>query len=66
MIKSTASGPTPAFSNARRAATVAMSLVNSFSAANRRSLIPVRVVIHWSVVSTIFSKSWLRNTRAGT
>ncbi len=41
------------------AALAAMSEVNSSSAAIRRSLMPVRVVIHSSEVSTIFSKSAL-------
>src|SRR5688500_17526433 len=51
---------------ARRAAFAAMSDVNSFSAATRRSLMPVRVVIHSSEVSTSFSRSALVRTFSGT
>ena len=43
----------------------AMSLVCSPSAAMRRSLMPVREVIHSSLVSTIFSRSALVITRSG-
>jgi len=42
-----------------------MSEVNSSAAAMRRSLMPVRVVIHSSVVSTSFSSSALVRTREG-
>ena len=43
-----------------------MSLVYSSFAAMRRSLMPVRVVIHSSVVSTISQRSALVRTRSGT
>ena len=66
MIRSICSGVMPARSMASRAALVAMSEVNSSSAAMRRSLMPVRVVIHSSVVSTIFSRSALVRIRSGT
>src|SRR3954468_16731715 len=55
----------PPFCIARIAARVAISEVNSFSAAMRRSLIPVRERIHSSEVSTIFSNSALVRTRSG-
>ena len=48
------------------AASAAMSEVNSSGAAMRRSLMPVRVMIHSLDVSTIFSKSALVRTRLGT
>ena len=51
---------------ARRAAFVARSEVNSSGAAMRRSLMPVRVVIHSSEVSTIFSRSALVRIFSGT
>ena len=66
MIKSTSAGSTFARSRARFAAKVAMSEVYSSSAAMRRSLMPVRVVIHSSVVSTNFSRSALVSTFSGT
>jgi hypothetical protein len=66
MMRSLCSAVTPARSIALRAALVAMSEVYSSSAAMRRSLMPVRVVIHSSVVSTIFSKSALVTTFSGT
>src|SRR5262245_58305108 len=53
-------------SNARVAALAAMSEVNSFAAARRRLLMPVREVIHSSVVSTMRSRSALVSTLAGT
>ena len=45
--------------------TAAMDAVVSFAAATRRSRIPVRVRIHSSEVSTIFSSSALVSTRSG-
>jgi hypothetical protein len=57
---------TPAAFMARMAALAARSEVNSSLAAMRRSLIPVREVIHSSVVSTIFSSSKLVSALAGT
>ena len=57
MIKLISSARTPACSIARRAAAAPMSDVHWSAAAMRRSLMPVRVVIHSSVVSSIFSKS---------
>src|SRR5262252_1896458 len=66
MIKSSSSGLTLARSIARNPAWAAKSDVNSSLPASRRSLIPVRAVIHSSVVSTIFSRSALVKIFAGT
>jgi len=66
MIRSICSAVTAALFMALRAAWVARSDVNSSLAAKRRSLIPVRVVIHSSEVSTIFSRSALVRIFAGT
>src|SRR5512144_2485381 len=55
----------PALSSAARAAAVPMVEVSSPLAAMRRSLIPVRVAIHSSVVSTTLARSSLVNTRFG-
>ncbi len=66
MIKSIWLAVTPAIFIARWAAFAAMSEVNSSFAAMRRSLMPVRVVIHSSDVSTIFSRSALVKTFSGT
>ena len=57
MMRSSSAGSTSAISNARRAARVAKVEVNSPSAAIRRSLIPVRLVIQSVLVSTIRSRS---------
>src|SRR6266850_1921401 len=65
-IKSIWSAVTPAIFIARSAACVARSEVNSFAAQMRRSLMPVRVVIHSSEVSTFFSSSALVSTLTGT
>ena len=51
---------------ARVAATAAISEVCSSDAASRRSRIPVLARIHSSEVSTVFSRSELVRTRAGT
>ena len=59
-------GDLGAFACARFAASAARSEVNSSSRAMRRSLMPVRLVIQSSVVSTIFSNSALVRIRAGT
>ena len=66
MIRSISSAFTPAASMAFNAALVAMSLVASSSAAMWRSLMPVRVVIHSSDVSTNLDRSSLVSTRSGT
>src|SRR6266446_562293 len=66
MIKSISSSRTLACSIARRAASTARSEVHCQSAAMRRSLMPERVTIHSSVVSTIFSRSAFVTTRSGT
>src|SRR6185312_15213508 len=66
MIKSICSAVTPAMAMARRAASAPRSDVYSLSAAMWRSLMPVRVVIHSSVVSTIFSRSALVRIFVGT
>ena len=58
-MRSISVGEIPACSIAARAALVAMSLVYSSGAAMRRSLMPVRVVIHSSDVSTILERSAL-------
>src|ERR1051325_7452348 len=62
---SSCSPVTPAIFIARCAAFVAKSEVNSSAEASRRSLMPVREVIHSSDVSTIFSRSKFVNTFAG-
>ena len=66
MMRSISSGFTPAFCMARVAAWAARSEVYSSLAATRRARIPVRLAIHSSVVSTIFSRSALVTTRVGT
>ena len=58
-------GSMPASSRATREALSAMSDAASSSATMWRCLLPVRVVIHSSVVSTIFSRSALVRTRSG-
>src|SRR5688572_3722356 len=58
-------GGTPAFSSAARPALDARSLVYSLSAAMCRSSMPVRDLIHSSLVSTIFSRSAFVRTRSG-
>src|SRR6185369_3942607 len=65
MIRSISSGRTPAMAKARRAASAAKVDVYSPSAAIRRSLIPVLVVIHSSLVSTNCSISALVRIFAG-
>src|SRR5439155_1581079 len=55
MIRSSCRGVSPAISRAFRAASMEREDVVSFGPAWRRSLIPVRSVIHWSEVSTNFS-----------
>ena len=64
-MKSMSSGLSPAASMARRAACSARSTVVSPSAAMWRRSMPVRVRIHSSVVSTIFSSSAFVSTRCG-
>ncbi len=66
MIRSSFAGSKSADFNACFAAFVAKWLLRSPLAAMRRSLIPVRVVIHSSLVSTIFSRSKLVKTFSGT
>ena len=66
MIRSICAAVTPAISIARSDALAARSEVNSSAAAMRRSLMPVRVVIHSSVVSTNFSRSAFVRTFSGT
>ena len=66
MIKSIWLAVTPAIFIARWAAFAAMSEVNSSFAAMCRSLMPVRVVIHSSDVSTSFSRSALVRIFSGT
>ena len=65
MIWSSSVAFTPAASSARLAASEARADAGVFGSAIRRSLIPVRVVIHSSEVSTIFSRSWFVRTRSG-
>ncbi len=55
-------GWSPATAMARRPATAAMLAVVSPGPAMRRSQIPVRLTIHSSAVSTIFSRSALVRT----
>jgi hypothetical protein len=66
MISSISPGATPAASRASRAAATAKSTVLSSSAAKRRFLIPVRAVIHSSLVSINSAQSSLVITRSGT
>ena len=51
---------------ARKAATAPIEAVVSFAAATRRSLMPVRLTIHSSLVSTIRSRSLFERICAGT
>ena len=64
-ITSTSLAEEPAAASACRAASTQKSERTSPSPATRRSLIPVRVVIQSSVVSSIFSRSAFVSTRAG-
>jgi hypothetical protein len=66
IIRSICSAETPAWLMAASAAFVAMSLVASSGAAILRSPIPVRLLIHSSDVSTIFSRSRFVRMRSGT
>ena len=66
MIRSICDGEMRPLAMARSAALAAMSEVYSVAAAMRRCLMPVRVVIHSSEVSTIFSRSELVSTFSGT
>ena len=59
------SGSIPAVRIARRPATAPIDAVVSWAAATRRSRIPVRVRIHSSDVSTIFSRSAFVRTWLG-
>ena len=54
-----------AWARACFAAATPMKVEVSCSEAIRRSLMPVRVMIHSSLVSTSFSRSWLERMRAG-
>ena len=62
-IRSTSSAVLPAAARARRPATAPNSEASTWLI--RRSLIPVRVVIHSSDVSTSCSRSWLESTLGG-
>src|SRR5690606_14403395 len=62
-IRSTSDGSLPAAARARRLATSAMSETSTWEM--RRSLIPVRVVIHSSLVPVSFCWSWLDMTGVG-
>src|SRR5262245_16748373 len=64
--RSISSADTPACSRAARAAGREMSDSASSSSAKRRSLIPVRVTIHSSEVSTSFARSSFVTTLSGT
>ena len=66
MIVSRSIGTRPAASRAGVAARTQKSERTSPSLAIRRSRIPVRDVIHSSVVSTIFSRSAFERIRSGT
>ena len=65
MIRSISSDSTPARSSAVRAAGSARSVIACSGAAIRRSLMPVRSVIHSSVVSTSSASSSFVSTRSG-
>src|SRR4029450_5092318 len=66
MIRSSSSGFTPARSSAVRAAGRARSVMACSGAAIRRSLMPVRSMIHSSDVSTSSASSSFVSTRSGT
>ncbi len=66
IMRSISEARMPAFSRAFIAAAVARSEVFWFSAAIRLSKIPVRLVIHSSVVSTMDSNSLLVMILSGT
>src|ERR1700722_19699156 len=66
MITSTSAAVIPRFSRHTRAASTARSLVATPLSTMCRVWIPVRSVIHWSLVATIFSRSAFVNTRGGT
>src|SRR6187401_1314939 len=65
MMRSTSIASTPATARASRAALTESVVVVSSSAAMRRSLMPVRLTIHSSVVFTIFARSSFVMTRSG-
>jgi hypothetical protein len=65
-IRSTSLGSRPAASSARRAAAVPRTAVDSPGPAMRRSLMPVRCVIHSSFVSTIVDRSSFVRRFSGT
>ena len=62
-IRSTSAGSSPAHASARDAATVAISIAGTCE--TRRSFMPVRVVIHSSVVSRNVARSALVRTAGG-
>src|SRR5277367_2029670 len=66
MITSISLPSIPRFARHTFAASTARSLVATPSSTICRSRIPVRSVIHWSLVATIFSRSALVNNRGGT
>ena len=66
ITRSRSFGSTPAWASASRAAGSARSDIAWSSDANRRSLIPVRSVIHSSEVSTSSARSAFVITRSGT
>ncbi len=66
MMYCTSAGVRPASSRAARAASAPRSELACSSEAMRRSLIPVWLTIHSSLVSTIFSRSAFVRTRSGT
>ena len=63
IMKSISPGSIPAAANARSDATAARS--DASTCEMRRSFIPVRLVIHSSFVSTIFSRSAFESTVGG-
>src|SRR5918994_1512692 len=65
-MRSISSAVRPAVSSAWRAAVTEREVVLSSGPTMRRSLMPVRLVIHSSEVSTIRSRSALVSTRSGT
>src|SRR3954449_7877883 len=65
-MRSISSAVRPAVSSAWRAAVTDREVVLSSAPTMRRSLMPVRLVIHSSEVSTIRSRSALVSTRSGT
>ena len=66
MMASTSEASMPRLARQILAASTARSLVATPLSTMWRSRMPVRSVIHWSLVATIFSRSALVSRRGGT